>query len=83
MQSLRLIAELQGCSVTDVMMPHREILVDVIPPRKLRLRLRHQPTNAQIGLMDGNTFCTTLNPRLFTIGNIELKNINLILFFYI
>ena len=29
--------------------------------------LRHQPVNAQIGLMDGNTFCTTLYPRLFTI----------------
>uniref|UniRef100_A0A671N1B9 Transformation/transcription domain-associated protein-like n=1 Tax=Sinocyclocheilus anshuiensis TaxID=1608454 RepID=A0A671N1B9_9TELE len=28
--------------------------------------LRHQPANAQIGLMEGNTFCTTLQPRLFT-----------------
>ena len=25
------------------------------------------PVNAQIGLMDGNTFCTTLEPKLFTI----------------
>ena len=29
--------------------------------------MRHQPVNAQIGLMEGNTFCTTLQPRLFTI----------------
>ena len=38
---------------------------DMIPPKKHLLR--HQPVNAQIGLMDGNTFCTTLEPRLFTI----------------
>lgn len=66
MSSLRLIAELQGKTVTEVMDPHREMLVDIIPPKKHLLR--HQPASAQIGLMDGNTFCTTLEPRLFTIG---------------
>ncbi|XP_055697058.1 transcription-associated protein 1 isoform X2 [Phlebotomus papatasi] len=65
MSSLKLIAELQGKTVTDIMEPHREVLVDMIPPKKHLLR--HQPTSAQIGLMDGNTFCTTLEPRLFTI----------------
>ena len=47
------------------MEPHKEVLADMIPPKKHLLR--HQPVNAQIGLMDGNTFCTTLKPRLFTI----------------
>ncbi|XP_035793214.1 transcription-associated protein 1-like isoform X2 [Anopheles albimanus] len=65
MSSLRLIAELQDKTVTEVMNPHREVLVDMIPPKKHLLR--HQPASAQIGLMDGNTFCTTLEPRLFTI----------------
>lgn len=65
MQSLRNIAELQNKTVTEVMDPHREVLVDIIPPKKHLLR--HQPASAQIGLMDGNTFCTTLEPRLFTI----------------
>ncbi|XP_058058029.1 transcription-associated protein 1 isoform X2 [Anopheles bellator] len=65
MASLRLIAELQEKTVTEVMNPHREVLVDMIPPKKHLLR--HQPASAQIGLMDGNTFCTTLEPRLFTI----------------
>ncbi|XP_053690427.1 transcription-associated protein 1 [Sabethes cyaneus] len=65
MSSLRLISELQGKTVTEVMNPHREVLVDMIPPKKHLLR--HQPASAQIGLMDGNTFCTTLEPRLFTI----------------
>lgn len=64
--SLKLIAELQNKSVTEIMDPHREILADIIPPKKHLLR--HQPASAQIGLMDGNTFCTTLEPRLFTIG---------------
>lgn len=36
----------------------------MVPPKKHLLR--HQPANAQIGLMEGNTFCTTLQPRLFT-----------------
>lgn len=70
MASLRLIAELQGKTVTAVMDPHREVLADIIPPKKHLLR--HQPASAQIGLMDGNTFCTTLQPRLFTIGKIHL-----------
>ena len=65
MGSLRLLAEIQGKSVTAVMEPHKEVLQDMIPPKKHLLR--HQPVNAQIGLMDGNTFCTTLEPRLFTI----------------
>lgn len=40
------------------------MLQDMVPPKKHLLR--HQPANAQIGLMEGNTFCTTLQPRLFT-----------------
>ena len=65
MSSLRLLAEIQNKSITEVMEPHKDVLVDMIPPKKHLLR--HQPANAQIGLMDGNTFCTTLTPRLFTI----------------
>lgn len=41
-----------------------KVLQDMVPPKKHLLR--HQPANAQIGLMEGNTFCTTLQPRLFT-----------------
>lgn len=66
MSSLKLIAELQNKSVTEVMEPHRVVLAELIPPKKHLLR--HQPVSAQIGIMDGNTFCTTLEPRLFTIG---------------
>lgn len=65
MASLRQLAEIQNKSVAEVMEPHKEVLADMIPPRKHLLR--HQSVTAQIGLMDGNTFCTTLNPRLFTV----------------
>lgn len=66
MTSLRLLAEIRQTTVTEVMEPHKDVLADMIPPKKHLLR--HQPANAQIGLMDGNTFCTTLEPRLFTIN---------------
>lgn len=66
MASLKLIAELQSKTITEVMNPHSEILADIVPPKKHLLR--HQPACAQIGLMEGNTFCTTLEPKLFSIG---------------
>lgn len=50
------------------MEPHKEGLSEIIPLRKHLLR--HQGFKAQIGMMEGNTFCTSLLPRLFTIGNI-------------
>ena len=65
MASLRLLSEIRGASIVEVMEPHKEVLQDMIPPKKHLLR--HQPVNAQIGLMEGNTFCTSLEPRLFTI----------------
>ncbi len=69
---LKVLSELTSRSVTDVMNPHKDVLADMIPPKKHLLR--HQPVNAQIGLMDGNTFCTTLDPRLFTIDLTVLEH---------
>lgn len=48
----------------NVFVCNTQVLQDMVPPKKHLLR--HQPANAQIGLMEGNTFCTTLQPRLFT-----------------
>ncbi|XP_057664226.1 transcription-associated protein 1 [Diorhabda carinulata] len=70
MASLQLLAEKQNKTVTAVMEPFKDVLADMVPPKKHLLK--HQPAIAQMALMDGNTFCTTLNPRLFTINmNIE------------
>jgi len=59
-----------GRSVSDIMAPHCDVLADMIPPRKHLLR--HQPVNTQIGLVDGNTFCNSLRPRIFTL-DLEVK----------
>jgi transformation/transcription domain-associated protein len=74
MHSLEVLARIQNKTVTEVMEPHKEVLQDMIPPKKHLLR--HQPANAQIGIMDGNTFCTTLEPRLFTIGESVSQFVN-------
>ncbi|CAA9994101.1 unnamed protein product [Nesidiocoris tenuis] len=47
------------------MEPHKKVLGDMVPPKTHYLR--HHAANAQIGIMEGNTFCTTLTPRLFAI----------------
>uniref|UniRef100_A0A146L0J1 Transformation/transcription domain-associated protein n=6 Tax=Lygus hesperus TaxID=30085 RepID=A0A146L0J1_LYGHE len=65
MHLLRVFAQAQGTSVVVVMEPHKKVLEDMIPPKEHYLR--HQAANAQIGIMEGNTFCTTLTPRLFAI----------------
>ena len=49
MKSLESLSKLTGESVTSIMEPHKEVLQDMIPPKKHLLR--HQPANAQIGLM--------------------------------
>jgi transformation/transcription domain-associated protein len=60
----QLLSEITKKSITEIMLPHKEVLVDIVPPKKHLLR--HQPVNAQIGLMEGTSFCTTLNPRYGT-----------------
>ncbi|KAI5754015.1 hypothetical protein M8J77_005069 [Diaphorina citri] len=64
MYLLQVFAETQGKSVVQVMEPHKDVLADIIPPKKLLIR--NHSANAQIGLMEGNTFCQSLTPRLFT-----------------
>ena len=63
--SLRLLAEIRQITLMELIEPHKDILADVIPPMKHRLT--HQPVNAQIGIIDGNTFCMSFNPRLFSV----------------
>ncbi|CAG9853589.1 unnamed protein product [Phyllotreta striolata] len=72
MASLRLLAEKQNKTVTAVMEPFKKVLENMVPPTKHLLK--HQPAIAQIGLMDGNMFCTTLTPRLFTIDMKEKEH---------
>ncbi|CAL8129543.1 unnamed protein product [Orchesella dallaii] len=65
MRGLELLAELQGKTVSAVVEPHREVLVDMIPPRKHLIR--HQSVQYQLGILDGNAFCLSLRPKLFSL----------------
>lgn len=49
MSSLGVLAETTGRTVTDIMEPHKNVLHEMVPPKKHLLR--HQPLNTQIGLM--------------------------------
>ncbi|XP_019851030.1 PREDICTED: transformation/transcription domain-associated protein [Amphimedon queenslandica] len=64
--SLLLLKEVTGRTVASIIEPHKELLIDMIPPKKHLLK--HQPINTQIALMDGYTFCCNLSPRLFSIN---------------
>jgi len=49
MHLLRVLSETTSQSITEIMEPHKDILNEMIPPKKHLLR--YQPANAQIGLM--------------------------------
>lgn len=70
MYLLKVLAKVQKKTTSEIIIPHKKAIEDMIPP--IKHLLRHQPVNAQIGIMDGNTFCTTLEPRLFAIGKYEI-----------
>ncbi|KAI5692204.1 hypothetical protein M8J75_004578 [Diaphorina citri] len=61
---LQKLADIQGKSIVEVMEPHRDIVNLTIPPKKLNIT--DYSANAQIGLMEANTFCQSLTPRFFT-----------------
>ncbi|XP_055874365.1 transformation/transcription domain-associated protein-like isoform X5 [Biomphalaria glabrata] len=63
MKSLKILSEVTKKTVTEIMEPHKELLADMIPPKKHLLR--NIALVSQIGLMEGYTFCVTLEPRLF------------------
>ena len=42
----QILSQITGKAVTDVMAPHKDVLQDMIPPKKHLLR--HQPVNAQV-----------------------------------
>ncbi|CAL1526415.1 unnamed protein product, partial [Lymnaea stagnalis] len=64
MKSLKILSEVTKKTVTEIMEPHKELLSDMIPPKKHLLR--NIALVSQIGIMDGYTFCVTLEPRLFS-----------------
>ena len=49
MHALKVLAITMDKTITMIMEPHKEVLQDMIPPKKHLLRF--QPANAQIGIM--------------------------------
>lgn len=65
MYLLEEFAKVSGCSLSEVIWPHKEFLEDMVPFKKHRLL--HQPPMIQIGILEGNTFLITLEPPIFNI----------------
>jgi hypothetical protein len=68
MHSLNVMAETMGKTVTEIMQPHKDVLQDMIPPKKHLLR--YQPPNTQIGLMV-NHCC--LGKSTFKFSNVKVN----------
>ncbi|CAG7721830.1 unnamed protein product [Allacma fusca] len=64
MKCLELLAELEEKSLHDIIKPHRDVLADTVPPKKHLIR--HQSVQSQLGLLNGNTFCMNIRPKLFS-----------------
>ena len=67
MHGLQILAKSRDVTVTAVMEPHKEVLQDMIPPKKHLLR--HQPANAQIGIMVSLTVMYCLFLAYITIAD--------------
>jgi transformation/transcription domain-associated protein len=65
MKNLKLLAELQGKTLSEIIQPHVSVIADMIPPKKHLIR--HQSLQSQLGILDGNSFCLSLVPKLFAI----------------
>lgn len=75
MKSIEAIAKMSNKSVAQIMEPHRHILKTMLPflssqqegERQPIHALEKQPVRNQIGVIHGSTFCTNLEPNVFTI----------------
>jgi len=72
MHLLRVLSETMSRSITEIMEPHKDVLNEMIPPKKHLLR--YQPANAQIGLMVCRLFLISFNSVSTTVDNTVLQN---------
>ena len=78
MKSLETLATVASKTVTAIMEPHKEVLQDMIPPKKHLLR--HQPANAQIGLMVNFNLLSSSFPAIWLYFIFILLSLNHLLF---
>lgn len=77
MKSIELLAKLANKSAAEIMEPHQDVLRTMLPFLATQQEgmdkqqpihaLEKQPVRTQIGIIHGSTFCTNLEPKVFTI----------------
>lgn len=70
-KSLRQIAAIQKITVDALLDPFKSFFSDMIVFSPTKTYLRHQPLMTQIGILEANHFCTTLEPKLIKFDNYQ------------
>lgn len=70
-KSLQQIAGIQKITVTALLDPYKNFFTDSIVFSPAKTYLRHQPLAVQIGILEANHFCTSLEPKLMKFDNYQ------------
>lgn len=70
-KSLQQIAAIQKISVAALLEPFKSFFIDMIVFSPTKTYLRHQPLSTQIGILEANFFCTSLEPKLLNFENFQ------------
>lgn len=70
-KSLRQIAAIQKITVAALLEPFKSFFAEMIVFSPTKTYLRHQPLATQIGILEANLFCTTLEPKLIKFDNFQ------------
>lgn len=70
-KSLKQIARIQKISLTALLEPYKSFFSEIIVFSPAKTYLRHQPLSTQIGILEANHFCTSLEPKLMKFDNYQ------------
>lgn len=70
-KSLLQIATMRKMSVATLLEPFKSFFAEMIVFSPSKTYLRHQPLSTQIGILEANHFCTSLEPKLLKFDNFQ------------
>jgi transformation/transcription domain-associated protein len=70
-KSLRQIAIIQKMTLAALLEPFKNFFTEMIVFSPTKTYLRHQPLSTQIGILEANHFCTSLEPKLLKFENFQ------------
>lgn len=70
-KSLKKIAQLQKINVSSLLEPYKNFFSETIVFSPAKTYLRHQPLSTQVGILEANYFCTSLEPKLMKFDNFQ------------